>query len=312
MSKMCVWKNTTLQQISIVWIICDTDLMLNRLLVGAPCQWVYTLCLLLPMILLCLVNCKVPWWSYLISIYHFMNKNILNMLIIFFSFSHPFQINWESKDFGFMFHKLIVTWWHHKTTQNWAIVSCQWFPMNRWQAITRTNGAILLTWCLRLLFGNKCKWNLNPNIIIFFQENIGPCVLAINMLILWGHHFYLENTHITPYCSPEPWYWCYKGDWKVKWQTITRGIDGPKSQNTQTWTILETPHTAWFNTTHCHNAVYAPPPPKKKKKNIQQLLHANKKENINSLRPSDAYKHQQTNPIGSDNGLLPGRCQAII
>ena len=32
----------------------------------------------------------------------------------------------------------------------------------------------------------------------------------------------------------------------------------------------------------------------------------------NSLRPSDAYMHQQTNRIGSDNGLSPGRRHAII
>ena len=33
---------------------------------------------------------------------------------------------------------------------------------------------------------------------------------------------------------------------------------------------------------------------------------------INSLRPSDAYMRQQTNIIDSDNGLSPGRRQAII
>ena len=33
---------------------------------------------------------------------------------------------------------------------------------------------------------------------------------------------------------------------------------------------------------------------------------------FNSLRPSDAYMHRQLTIIGSDNGLLPGRRQAII
>ena len=33
---------------------------------------------------------------------------------------------------------------------------------------------------------------------------------------------------------------------------------------------------------------------------------------VNSLRPSDAYIRQLTNIIGSDNGVSPGRRQAII
>ena len=33
---------------------------------------------------------------------------------------------------------------------------------------------------------------------------------------------------------------------------------------------------------------------------------------INSLRPSDAYMRQKLIMIGSDNGLSPGRCRAII
>ena len=33
---------------------------------------------------------------------------------------------------------------------------------------------------------------------------------------------------------------------------------------------------------------------------------------INSLRTSDAYMRWKTNIIGSDNGLSPERCQAII
>ena len=48
------------------------------------------------------------------------------------------------------------------------------------------------------------------------------------------------------------------------------------------------------------------------KKKSQQLLHVNNKENINSLRPREVYKRQQTNPIGSYNGFSRGQCQAII
>ena len=33
---------------------------------------------------------------------------------------------------------------------------------------------------------------------------------------------------------------------------------------------------------------------------------------INSLRPRDVYMRQYTTIIGSDNGLSPGRRQAII
>ena len=35
-------------------------------------------------------------------------------------------------------------------------------------------------------------------------------------------------------------------------------------------------------------------------------------QNINSLRPSDAYASVNQTIIGSDNGLLPDGCQAII
>ena len=58
--------------------------MLNRLLVRATCQWAYTQSLWMPIILLCLVNCKVP--LIIFDIYYFTYKNISNMLVNFFNF----------------------------------------------------------------------------------------------------------------------------------------------------------------------------------------------------------------------------------
>ena len=44
---------------------------------------------------------------------------------------------------------------------------------------------------------------------------------------------------------------------------------------------------------------------------VKTGMSYNKANTLNSLRPSDAYKHQSDDIIGSDNGLWPNGCQAI-
>ena len=141
-----------------------------------------------------------------------------------FSCLSPVPIDWESMNFSLIFHKLIMTWWCHKAMQNLVIISLgQGLPMNRWQAINWTNAAILSIRCLETNFsktGIKYHDLISRKCMKMLSAKCWPFVEAINVLKLWAHPFSFGKAHtpyMPPYCSLIPWYWCHKGDWKVKW-----------------------------------------------------------------------------------------------